>query len=111
MLAVRLGQKLGIPDFDGESGGLQGHSEIDPATTHTMCPQRALNGDGYGLARAGGGAGASVDVALGSIVKAGTRLRPSLFALFRPPTLRIRHLQRDKDKQEWREPSKSLYLS
>ena len=44
-LVVWLGQSLGLPVMD--RWYLQGHSEIDPKTTHTSCPQRALDWDTY----------------------------------------------------------------
>jgi N-acetyl-anhydromuramyl-L-alanine amidase AmpD len=50
ILVIWLGQQLGLPVFDSDRWHLQGHSEIDPTTTHTMCPQRALNWDTYMLA-------------------------------------------------------------
>jgi N-acetyl-anhydromuramyl-L-alanine amidase AmpD len=44
-LVVWLGQVLGLPVSD--RWYLQGHSEIDPVTTHRTCPQRALDWDTY----------------------------------------------------------------
>ena len=44
-LVVWLGQVLGLPISD--RWYLQGHSEIDPETTHKTCPQRALDWDTY----------------------------------------------------------------
>jgi N-acetyl-anhydromuramyl-L-alanine amidase AmpD len=40
-LVLWIGRQLGLPVTD--RWYLQGHSEIDPATTHSNCPQRALN--------------------------------------------------------------------
>ena len=40
-LVTWLGEKLGLPVAD--RWYLQGHSEIDPKTTHRTCPQRALD--------------------------------------------------------------------
>jgi N-acetyl-anhydromuramyl-L-alanine amidase AmpD len=44
-LVVWLGQVLGLPVSD--RWYLQGHSEIDPNTTHKRCPQRCLDWDTY----------------------------------------------------------------
>ena len=44
-LVVWLGQQLGLKVTD--RWYLQGHSEIDPGTTHARCPQRALDWTTY----------------------------------------------------------------
>lgn len=49
-LVVWLGKVLGLPVSD--RWYLQGHSEIDPTTTHSRCPQRALDWPTYMLAMA-----------------------------------------------------------
>jgi hypothetical protein len=46
-LVVWLGQKCGVPM---DRYWIMGHSEIDPHTTHSGCPQRALDWDTYMLA-------------------------------------------------------------
>jgi N-acetyl-anhydromuramyl-L-alanine amidase AmpD len=46
-LVVWLGRQLGIPM---DRWYIWGHSEIDPGSSHSRCPQRALDWDTYMLA-------------------------------------------------------------